>query len=211
MYGGFTGMSASFNVSNPPLPPPEAIWTLEPDSQGGGNWSAVDSLDDNAAVWESIKRPNLPFVAYSSDTAYVLNGRDVNTTDNVQGRDITGASGPYLPGMIRFDMRSRTFSNISGFGLVANQGCMQYVPPFGPGGLFISMGGFQPSPGVDLVDFGAVSVFDPTTQQWFNQTTSGSKPTPRSEFCTAGISSTQNTYEMSAHPQDKLQTKGLTS
>ena len=50
-----------------------------------------------------------------------------------------------------------------------------------------------------LIDFGTVSVFDPAKREWWNQTTTGndSAPSPRVEFCTAGVNSTNGTYEMS--------------
>ena len=63
------------------------------------------------------------------------------------------------------------------------------------------MGGLHRTAGYDssdsLVDFGTVSVFDPAKREWWNQTTTGSKPSRRVDFCTAGVNSTNGTYEMS--------------
>lgn len=76
---------------------------------------------------------------------------------------------------------------------------MHYIPSFGPQGMFIAMGG-QNGRGDDthaaLIDFGSVSVYDPVQEKWWNQTTTGDKPSPRIEFCMAGINSTNGTYEM---------------
>ena len=47
-----------------------------------------------------------------------------------------------------------------------------------------------------LIGLSTVSVFDPAKQEWWNQTTSGNAPSPRISFCTAGINSTNGTYEM---------------
>ena len=109
-----------------------------------------------------------------------------------------------IPGMIQFNMTSRTFSNsiVQCCNATAGiyKGALEYVPPFGPGGIFIAMGG-QNGIGNDgitagLIDFGTVSIFDHAKQEWWNQTTTGSKPIPRVEFCTAGVSSSNGTYEM---------------
>ncbi len=105
--------------------------------------------------------------------------------------------------MVHFNMSSRTFANISTPANLANggavtNGAMHYVPSFGPQGLFVAMGGdiIQNVPG--LISFDTVAVFDPAKREWFNQTTTGSPPTSRLEFCTAGINSTNGTYEMYA-------------
>jgi len=47
-----------------------------------------------------------------------------------------------------------------------------------------------------LIDFGTVSVFDPVKQERWNQTITGSPPSRRTDFCTAGVNSTNGTYEM---------------
>lgn len=103
-----------------------------------------------------------------------------------------------IPGMVRFDMASRSFSNSSAQCCNATgniyKGALQYVPIFGPEGIHIAMGGTNGFG--DLIEFSTVSVFDPAKQEWWNQTTTGSEPSPRIEFCTAGINSTDGTYEM---------------
>lgn len=47
-----------------------------------------------------------------------------------------------------------------------------------------------------LMDFGTVKVYDPAAQAWYNQTTTGSNPTGRVEFCSAGVNSTNSTFEI---------------
>ena len=102
--------------------------------------------------------------------------------------------------MIRFNMSSRSLENISSTGYTYNggavaNGALQFVPSFGPGGIFVAMGGgvaqFEAS-----LNFSTLAVFDPTTGEWWNQTTTGAAPIPRIDFCIAGISSSNNTYEM---------------
>ena len=103
--------------------------------------------------------------------------------------------------MIHLNMSSRTITNISNpvysiaSGAVDN-GQMLYVPSFGPQGIYVAMGGDNVQNISGPISFDTVAVFDPAKQEWFNQTTTGSPPSARVEFCTAGINSTNGTYEM---------------
>ena len=133
-------------------------------------------------------------MAFGSDSAWVLGGVISEWT----------APKTLIPGMVQFDMASRSFSNSSVQCCNATRsiykGALQYVPSFGPEGIYIAMGGQNglgnKEASAGLIDFGTVSVFDPAKQEWWNQTTTGDEPSPRVEFCTAGISSTNTTYEM---------------
>lgn len=100
-------------------------------------------------------------------------------------------------------MSSKTFSNVSASNYLANSGvvtngALHYVSAFGPQGLFIGMDGDAVQHVERLISFDTVAVFDPLKQQWYNQSTTGSPPGSRLEFCTAGVSSTNGTYEMYA-------------
>ena len=132
-------------------------------------------------------------MAFGYDRAWIIGGI---ASGWIPIQDVSPAS--LIPGMVQFDMESRSFTNSSVECCNATgsiyRGALQHVASFGPNGIFIAMGGFN---GHTLVDFGTVSVFDPTKQEWWNQTSTGSKPSPRQEFCTAGIESTDGTYEMS--------------
>ena len=135
-----------------------------------------------------MNRPERPFQAFGDDSAWVLGGFDEYDPNN-------------LPSMVHFNMSSRTFMNISSPATLANSGAvdngaMHYVPSFGPQGFFVAMGGDTVPTVPGLVSFDTVAVFDPAKQEWFNQSTTGSPPTSRLEFCTAGIESTNGTYEM---------------
>ena len=123
-------------------------------------------------------------MAYGPDNAFVLGGND--PFNNV-----------LIPGLVEYSFGNRSWSNSSASGYsrhgTVQNGAMHYVPPFGPGGLFVVLGGENST---DLKDFGTVSVYDPVSQTWFNQTTTGNMPNPKKEFCVAGIASTVGTYEM---------------
>ena len=183
-------MTESINLNN------ISIWTFTPDGTGSGAWK--DVLPVGSKALGSINRPEQVFQASGADSAWVLGGFDEYDTPDQY---------PYLPSMVHFNMSSRIITNVSNpayliaSGAVDN-GEMHYVPSFGPQGIFVAMGGdtIQNIPG--LISFDTVAVFDPAKQEWFNQTTTGSPPTARLEFCTAGINSTNGTYEMYVEKHD---------
>lgn len=127
-------------------------------------------------------------MAHGNGTAYVYGGKGIGTL---------GYTSTILPGMIHFDMNSRTFSNDS-IDLDPTEnplflGAMEFIPYFGSEGLLIVLGGSDNS---SLVSFGSVRVYDIAAGAWYNQTTTGDNPAPRVEFCTAGLPSSRQTYEM---------------
>ena len=168
-----------------------SIWTFAPDGSGSGAWK--DVIPSGATALSSLNRPSQGLQAFGNDSAWVLGGFDEYDPNQY----------PYLPSIAHFNMSSKTFSNMSASNYLANSGAvtngaLHYVPAFGPQGLFIGMGGDTIQHVEGLISFDTVAVFDPTKQQWYNQSTTGSPPASRLEFCTAGVSSTNGTYEMYA-------------
>ena len=150
-------------------------------------------------------RTDRGYQAYGNGSAYVLGGYN----GSLSGYDYI------YPGMIKFDMSTQIFSNISSetgatspSGLPGEYGGMQYVPTFGSNGVFVLMGGWD---GNNLIDFGEVLVFDPASGSWYHQTTTGNKPAPRYAICTAGAASTNGTYEIFVYAGDsgKLSTSSV--
>ena len=188
IYSGFAGWNSSFG-DDPDLPS-LSLWTFQPDGTGSGAWN--ETIGAESSTWSQITRPAQPLVAFGSDSAWVLGGIASDWDHDALP----------VPGMVQFEMTSRSFSNISVQCCNATggiyKGALQYVPSFGPKGIHIAMGGQNEigNNGAGLIDFGTVSVFDPAKREWWNQTTTGSEPSPRVEFCTAGINSTNGTYEM---------------
>lgn len=193
IYSGFAGWNSSFG--DDPNLPPLSLWTFQPDGSGSGTWDEIIATE--SSVWSRLTRPGQPLMAFDADSAWVLGGI---TSEWIQ----FASPENLIPGMVQFNMTSRLFSNSSvqccnSTGGIY-KGALQYVPSFGPEGIHIAMGG-QNGIGNDgvtvgLIDFATVSVFDPAKREWWNQTTTGSEPSPRVEFCTAGISSTNGTYEI---------------
>lgn len=198
LYSGFTGRASSFGDA--PKPPPFSLWSFKPDGTGSGSWNEV--IDSGSPVWDSVTRPCEPMMAFGSDSAYVLGGVENSQTA------LAAASLEHdipIPGLIQFNMTTKKFSNSTAGGYsfngTAEKGAMHYVPSFGPDGLFFVLGGddFWHSDAESLTDFDTISIYDPSSQRWFNQTTTGNIPQPRKEFCVAGIESNNGTYEMYHH------------
>ena len=78
---------------------------------------------------------------------------------------------------------------------------MLYVPNFGKKGILVSLGGFQGKLEADegdqkLMSFDNARIFDVDSNAWFEQSTSGTPPAPRQEYCMAGVASDNQTYEI---------------
>lgn len=198
IYGGFAGRRSV--ISDPsPDQYPLGIFSFKPDSNGLGTFDTA--LDDSA--WGSNTRPMQGAIAFSNDTGYVLGGcASSDTSPDTADYDSPVA----LDGLLTFDMDSQKLSNISATDYNGNGTVefarMEFVATYGPKGIFVVLGGDQPfnvdgSAGEDnLIPFTSVSVYDPYSNKWYQQTTSGNIPEPRKEFCTAGVASANETYEI---------------
>ena len=197
LYTGFSGWNSSFG--DKPNMPPLSLWSFKPDGTGDGFWN--ETIGSDSPIWKSLTRTSTALMAQSQDVAIVLGG----TTEPHTYPSTTNL----LRGMVQFDMKSQSFIDPSVLNTTIGccnatagieRGGLHYVPSFGPQGIFIAMGGQNGSPTptgfASLIHFGTVSIFDPAKQEWLNQTTSGSKPSPRIEYCVAGIDSLNGTHEM---------------
>ena len=199
LYTGYTGVTFSL-LGGERSTSPSSIWTFKPDNLGGGIWN--QRISPNASVWNIIQPSYAGYQAYGNGSAYVLDGMSAygnGSTHVLDGMSEVG-SAPPLSGMIKFDMSSQYFSNISSetgatspSGNPAYGGAMQYVPFFGSNGVFVVMGGDDENGDIDFV---TVLIYDPASGAWYKQTTTGNVPRSRSYFCTAGAASTNDTYEI---------------
>ncbi|KAI4177917.1 MAG: hypothetical protein LQ343_000001 [Gyalolechia ehrenbergii] len=145
-----------------------------------------------------MTRPFRGYQAYSGDTALVLGGIS-NSQSDEKTQDVSDDIP--LPGLLALNMTTKTFTNSTARsfnrGRSAVVGRMQYVPSFGPDGLFMAMGGSMiPVVTEGLISFGNIWVYQAETNTWFNQTARGNLPGPRKDFCLAGANSTNGTYEI---------------
>lgn len=192
-YSGFTGRSSL--LGDRPEPPPVSIWSFKPDGTGSGTWKVEISPDDPR--WKRRTRTDLGYTASGGGSALVLGGvlnpwttpESVNLTENI-----------VVPGLVEFNMTRKTFfkSSATGFNAkgIGGRGAMHYVPSFGPNGLFMIMGGTDFSDPDQNTGFDNIWVYETLDNRWYNQTATGAVPAGRRKFCLAGVSSTNETYEM---------------
>ena len=197
VYGGFAGRRSE--IATPvPSPYPLSLYSFKSNHAGSGTFDIVV----NSSEWGSNTRSMQGAVAFGNDTGYVLGG--CARFDTSLGTANYQNTVP-LDGLLTFDMNSQKLSNISATGYNGNGTVefakMEYVPTFGPKGVFILLGGDQPDfEGPTATDyyvpFTNVAIYEPSSNRWYQQPTSGRIPEPRKEFCTAGVASTNETYEI---------------
>ena len=133
---------------------------------------------------------------------YYLGGFDSETYTSEFGH---GAPTPN-PGLIVYNMTANTWANVSSTGYPAGRisflGGMQHVPLFGDEGLLLIFGGDQSGPtqwgqnATNLQAFSSVNIYDPSTDNWYVQQTTGDIPPAAEMFCEVGIQSDQSTFEI---------------
>lgn len=186
LYSGFGGAPSLYTDKKQTLPKP-SLWKFTLDDKGGGTWTeAISPTDSKWSIFDQVS-PNEAFQAFGPADAYILGGND-------QNQDVS------LPGYIQFDMDLLRFINGSaapydGLG-GAQRGSLIRIDSFGTSGIYVAMGGMFANSKAGLLSFEYVSVFDPSQQRWYNQSTTGTPPSGRIQFCTAGVNSTNQTYEM---------------
>ena len=128
-------------------------------------------------------------MATTTDSAWMLGG-------------VTGRPSQGMSGMLQYNESSRTFTNFSTETFSTNRGYvlegkMVHVPVFGPKGILVTLGGsILGSQTNTRIDFKVVSVFDVASKVFWNQTTAGIIPDTRMDFCAAGLSSKNGTFEV---------------
>jgi hypothetical protein len=98
-----------------------------------------------------------------------------------------------------FDSSSQEWFNVSSksysyYGFATN-GVAQFVPSFGPLGLLFVLGGWTTQT-QQLVPLETAAIFDPETQQWQNQVTTGDIPGETANACIVGVEGDDGTYEV---------------
>ncbi|KAK1655596.1 hypothetical protein BDP81DRAFT_388510 [Colletotrichum phormii] len=158
-------------------PSSNEIWRFEVDGNGGGTWSQVNPM--SVVAFGRLVRTLDASFAQSKDVGYYFGG----------------AATP--PNMTSGEIRNTSSTGFGQYGTLV-RGSAQFVP-FGSGGLLLFLGGAQSRVSMKdwtQMDFNKVTLYHPSTDKWYTQQTTGSRPTGRGKFCVVGASSTNNTYEI---------------
>jgi hypothetical protein len=190
-YGGeFSQLNTWVGPGTVPL---NNLWKFVPLNPGpGGSWQEVDTSADGG--WQRLIRPSGGAVASAKDVGYNLGGY----YDSWTSQSTSDLGGGFLPapGMQICNFTTNKCSNNSALGYSSNGafefGGLVHVPTWGPEGLVVVIGG-QTSPMLNLFSDGQkyqnmanISLFEPTTQQWYYQTSTGEVPPQRDRFCVVG-------------------------
>ena len=157
----------------------------------------------------NLTRPDLALGATVDGTGFILGG--VADTHSVVGENVTNDIA--LGDIVAFNMTSNEWSNTS---MPSNMvrptgrnGILTSVPNFGPEGLLIATG----IGAIDLVPipFETITIYEPVSKTWHNQTATGDIPNGRDKACTVGIQGDNGTYEMYACQSFRLNLQDTTS
>jgi hypothetical protein len=175
--------------------PPPYIWALAPDGHGAGSWSELYGPAD--PIWDALVRPAYGVTAASPETGFVLGGLATNSS---------GDPAFAISGMIELDFATKQWTNLTTGGLyspngMAVGGSAQFVTSFGKKGLVVMIGGTAPTSAWNAGNpprpMSNITIFDPDDNRWYSQTATGDVPSPRRDFCTVGVvSSNESSYEM---------------
>ncbi|KAE8450750.1 hypothetical protein EG329_005663 [Mollisiaceae sp. DMI_Dod_QoI] len=197
LYAGFSGAAPRFNA---PSPYPLGLWSFAPDGQGGGTWSAAST--ETSQLKNSFTRPYQGLSTWGGEGAITIGGY-ISSLTSPATSNLTVFKP--VPGVVSFNMTTGRFANSSASGYnfngTAERGVLHYVPSFGPEGIYILLGGDisgldRYSAGEDKVSFANLTIYDPASGNFYNQTATGNIPQGRIEFCATGINSTNQTYEI---------------
>ncbi|KAK1776751.1 hypothetical protein QBC45DRAFT_356772 [Copromyces sp. CBS 386.78] len=184
----------------------DGIWKFTVDGKGGGTWTLERPSNPDVLKKLNLTDKAAFAAAYDSSggaVSFVIGGMtsieidpDSNNTSIVT--DPKHWYRTPIPGMVSYDMKTRTFSRIDTSTVIPPLGTLidgraHFVPQFGPNGLVMVLGG---EVGEAILDFNNITFFDPKSGRWGWQKTAGYAPTERESFCMVGVASPAGTYEL---------------
>jgi hypothetical protein len=182
------GLGLYVNLAEDP-PAANELWEFTP-SGNSGQWSQV-------AIPPSSNFTNL---IRTTDGAYATgNGLGFALGGHVDQWTMAGVETPYnVSGMVIYNSSSLEWYNVSSSGYSYENGISVgaglFVPSFGPEGLMFVFGGIA---GGTYATFDYAYMFEPVSQQWKWQQTSGAIPNAVTRPCVVGANSGNGTYEAS--------------
>lgn len=176
------------------------LYAFEADD-GKGSWSTHDPEDDT--LFSSLYRTVRGAYTTCHGVGYYLGGYGERRTDD-RFTDGSYVERP-LDGLLTYNFTTENWTNESTKALdyATWSGKATCIPSIGTSGLLIFIGGAKvkmPAFGnvSEPVSFTNITIFDPSSKEWYCQQTSGVAPDPRVDFCSVGVQGPSNTYEMYA-------------
>lgn len=176
--------------------PDNTLWQFTP-SGASGHWA--QSYVSPSSIFSSLSRVSSAIYAYGNGLGFALGGIQSLATGD------TGFTEAYdtnlVPGMVIYDISNKEWYNVSakdytysGFTL---NGAGQFVPSFGPNGLFFVLGGTTgTSDNPQFAQFDYAWMYEPYSKKWLSQQTSGDIPTETTNQCVVGVQGDEGTYEV---------------
>lgn len=175
------------------------MWRFTGDVEGGGSWSS--EIPNDTDELEELALPQRGACTTVNNTGYYFGGAAIPQSD--PGLDVQMQP---IPGMISFDMESKKFDNestpdISPYGTVVGA-TAELIPGYGIDGLIMVLGGYGYTLAAGSRDvqhtrrFDNLTLYDPASEEWYWQVSTGEIPAPRLDHCSVGVKSTSDTYEM---------------
>ncbi|KAF5574015.1 kelch repeat [Fusarium pseudoanthophilum] len=166
---------------------------------GKGSWSIHDPEDDT--LFSSLYRTVRGAYTSCHGVGYHLGGYGERRTDE-RFTDGSYVERP-LDGLLTYNMSTQKWTNESTKALdyATWSGRATCIPSIGSTGLLIFMGGAKvKTPAFrnesEPVSFINITMFDPSSKEWYYQQTSGTSPDPRVDFCSVGVQGPNNTYDI---------------
>ncbi|KAL8953759.1 MAG: hypothetical protein Q9222_000376 [Ikaeria aurantiellina] len=185
-FGGEISLLAS---SSPDL----SIWNMKPNGGGGGTWTQKSNF--RGAPWnQNITRPLGGAGVASNHTGFLLGGYS-----SARSSPFTQDLVDFVPtpGLLTYSFDNGTWANVTDTSYISDSGAIEWpgmeFVPFGPNGLMLVIGGETSglasyAPGNQERSMTQITLFDPITLQFYQQTASGDKiPSQRNRFCIAGV------------------------
>ncbi|KAF5254883.1 hypothetical protein FANTH_379 [Fusarium anthophilum] len=174
------------------------LYAFEADD-GKGRWSIHDPDDDT--LFSSLYRSVRGAYTTCHGVGYHLGGYGERRTDE-RFTDGSYVERP-LDGLLTYNITTQKWTNESTKALdyVTWSGRATCIPSISSSGLLIFMGGAKvKTPSFrnesEPVSFTNITIYDPSSKEWYYQQTSGVSPDPRVDFCSVGVQGRNNTYEI---------------
>lgn len=184
---------------SPKIPSANELWKFTP-SGTTGTWEQI--LPQASSNFSNLVRITHGYYASGNGLGFALGGFETVWTMQY-AEDRTNVDIGPTPGLIMFNSSAsdQPWRNISSTSAnypagIAMSGAAHFVPDFGPEGLLFVIGGYIDAGGA-FAQTSQVTIFEPISQQWTTQVTTGKQPEPLQSQCLVGAKGDNGTYEVS--------------